>query len=147
MNCRRCGISTEHVRCPYCGSENGTENSMTPEQYANMKPNQTSTAGARTQHTPGPWTAGAFDDKVGHRIFAQWGEVGNFIAARANEGRDRNSNGYADARLIAAAPELLEACKNAADWLSRSARDDDHGEAQDLREVIAKVEGQVTEKS
>ena len=49
------------------------------------------------QHTPGPWTVVAID----------WAETGN---ARF-EIKGIRRTGMADARLIAAAPELLEALK------------------------------------
>lgn len=37
--------------------------------------------------------------------------------------------------------DLIQACKDAADWLSRSTRIDDQEQAQDLRAAIARAEG------
>jgi len=112
-----------------------------------MKTDSDKQAGERTQHTPGPWNNGAFEDRVGHRIFADSGEVGNFVAARHCE-RAVNTNGYADARLVAAAPELLEACKALlSDWRAVNPNEsvpdeinvDEHWEA--ISTAIAKAEG------
>jgi len=46
-----------------------------------------------------------------------------------------------DGKLCASAPELLDACKNAQSWLSRSTRIDDREIAEDLLAVINKAEG------
>lgn len=57
-----------------------------------------------SNHTPGPWKIGI----DGHMIVDAKGE-GNLIAGVAR----MNDNREADARLIAAGPELLEAAKAA----------------------------------
>ena len=55
-----------------------------------------------TQHTPGPWTVDASLCTVHHLMFQEPLDNRNKIAVVTSE---------ADARLIAAAPELLEALK------------------------------------
>lgn len=70
----------------------------------------------RTQHTPGPWTLETVKTQVGvcHKV----GPLGSstkihsaclYDDCYSDEPRDLQL--LADARLIAAAPELLEACK------------------------------------
>lgn len=64
-----------------------------------------------TKHTPGPWTAS--NHGVTWRILA--GEAGGFsrpIIARTCEAQT-DAEAEANARLIAAAPELLAACETA----------------------------------
>ncbi|MEE9534565.1 MAG: hypothetical protein V3W06_09100, partial [Acidimicrobiia bacterium] len=59
-------------------------------------------------HTPGPWEAGRDAERTGHviRATAHGGaEVGLFVAG----GPPLTGQGFANARLIAAAPALLEA--------------------------------------
>ena len=98
------------------------------------------------QHTPGPW-------KLHHptphdfRILAPSGEAPTTIArlAVAQAGTSRRVN--ANARLIAAAPELLEACRgimyafdgehiDAGEW---------HAEIDELRAAIAATTGESRE--
>lgn len=78
-------------------------------------------------HTPGPWSVG--DDQL-----VVWSDVITVAEARRSR---------ADARLIAAAPELLEVAKKLAAWES-----DPDGYGGDLAEIgcmaraaIAKAEG------
>lgn len=65
-----------------------------------------------TEHTPGPWL-------VDHA--ASWAVVTDHyfphLVAITKYGADGTS--AANARLIAAAPDLLEACKTFAEWLRR----------------------------
>lgn len=65
-------------------------------------------------HTPGPWSR-EIDDKW----FSIWGNHADLIARtpRLTDGGLPYLAGEADARLIAAAPNLLEAVKNAAGML------------------------------
>ena len=58
------------------------------------------------KHTPGPWK---FENK-GYRIEVRTDELHTFAFGVSDEG---------NARLIAAAPELLEACQTFAEWLRR----------------------------
>jgi hypothetical protein len=83
-----------------------------------------------SEHTPGPWI---IRDTVayGSNIYAGEVWVGTAEASRAYDHRPAVKMGfpvsadesYANARLISAAPELLEACKRALKELE--ARDDD----------------------
>lgn len=60
------------------------------------------------EHTPGPWTVGDFDDCGS--LSAQGSCGGGYEV----DGPDRGPHGYknqADAKLIAAAPDLLEALR------------------------------------
>lgn len=66
-------------------------------------------------HTPGPWrlveTAGRFDTRVNGYLI-KYGPVGNWLAhveACGNAALDNEAN----ARLIAAAPDMLEALRDA----------------------------------
>jgi hypothetical protein len=87
------------------------------------------------RHTPGPWKA---DDK-GKAVFIplrahhceQLGIQVGFVSW------EDDKESLANARLIAAAPEMLEALKRAHTWLQGS----EPGRAQYLGEVIAKAEG------
>ena len=83
-------------------------------------------------HTPGPWRVRAYDVRTG-RLFDI--RAGADVVAY-------QSDREADARLIAAAPDLLEACKLAVEALKAPA---DHMAVQTARRiieiVISKAEG------
>ena len=84
-------------------------------------------------HTPGPWRA------VGHAIYGPFTPLGReaigaVVCSTTTINRPRH---LADARLIAAAPDLLEALKNAA----RIMETFDVGVDRDIRAAIAKAEG------
>lgn len=66
-------------------------------------------------HTPGPWNTyfNSQDDFVIRKMFADGQE--SHVVARCH-------SGVANTRLIAAAPELLEACKTFVEWLGREER-------------------------
>jgi hypothetical protein len=103
------------------------------------------------KHTPGPWNT---DEQV---IFASSGEAvastwkfGQFDVG----GRGSHAEADANARLIAAAPELLAALKSALSWITvltetspgnaEDMRDMEHKRdylGAELRAAIAKAEG------
>lgn len=63
----------------------------------------------KIKHTPKPWAFGFDDDEVSHVVYAPDNGVGTrYIATGICQGND---DGEADAKLIAAAPDLLEACQ------------------------------------
>lgn len=57
------------------------------------------------KHTPGPWEASQW--RVCHSV---GGDIG-VICDTANNAKTRTEENMANAKLIAAAPELLEACQ------------------------------------
>jgi hypothetical protein len=81
-----------------------------------------------SKHTPGPWHVAN-----GVQIRGQRDQI-------ARVWMMRNGEGSANARLIAAAPEMLAALRLAQEWLQGS----EPGRAQYLGEVIAKAEGKPT---
>ena len=90
----------------------------------------------KTQHTPGPWTHKA-TASLGpqYAVYGESDRTGRDVAVVYNNGNEAEAN----ARLIAAAPELLEALEKAADWLSRSTRIDDREQAEDARFAARKA--------
>ena len=70
-----------------------------------------------TGHTPGPWTAVKLDDDGHYDITANNGAA--VIAGTAGWYGEHNP-GEANARLIAAAPEMLEACRLYRSWRERA---------------------------
>ena len=71
-----------------------------------------STAPPKTaQHTPGPWYMDGYD--LGHYEFAVYGGERNaYIARLEDDGGDTAEQVEANARLIAAAPDLLAALRH-----------------------------------
>lgn len=95
----------------------------------------------RGTHTRGPWTvANAVDIRNGRTfpfaVDAERTRIANIFATHPDMEHESKANAY----LIAAAPELLEACqsilKDGEDWLSEDA-------AKMLRAAIAKAKGGV----
>ena len=85
--------------------------------------------------TPGPWVISCIDG-VEDSLMVGGGDDGSDIVADIREEKD--------ARLIAAAPELLEQCKLFEKCLTHLINSGDSGadlERDKLREVLAKVDG------
>lgn len=85
-----------------------------------------------SKHTPGPWTA---DDNDSYSVWSVYGYNNQRLANVFGDSAEADAN----ARLIAAAPELLEACQTFAEWLRREedgfvaagkSRDTPEGEAE-----------------
>lgn len=76
-----------------------------------------------TQHTPGPWLrtqgSGRFyiktDDETSQSLATVFSNKGDFGCISNPDYEKAKAN----ARLIAAAPELLEACQTFSEWLRR----------------------------
>ncbi len=84
-----------------------------------------------SEHTPGPWEVATKPNGNGTRTTVET-EWGNFVAL----------TGETDARLIAAAPDLLEACKAIVETYARHNVPPDAYIARDLpalRAAIAKA--------
>lgn len=105
------------------------------------------------RHTPGPWK---FDKEYGNAMDELYGPDGRAIAAIWTRGCDSPTRvrecykpfaeGVANARLIAAAPDLLSACKDAetacdevASWLESDEAFDITALVVDLRGVMRKL--------
>ena len=99
----------------------------------------------QSKHTPGPWYTTIKLAPIDHPIYNVAGE----LVARIPNHPDAPSK--ADARLIAAAPELLAACKGLAAAAARIVEDDDqptlvhmrelNRQRQAARDALAKAEG------
>lgn len=84
-----------------------------------------------SKHTPGPWEA------RGAGVFA----VGRYIGATGDEDSDGDEQ-VANARLMAVAPEMLDALKMCADWMDAREKKGAGPRVVDAaRLVIAKAEG------
>lgn len=64
-----------------------------------------------SKHTPGPWHVGQ-SSKRGHEVWARTSDTGSMMVAGCGHAEFDQAN----ARLIAAAPELLEALEDAATY-------------------------------
>ena len=95
-------------------------------------------------HTPEPWEIEYDNDGNGH--YREWLRVGPAtIDVTRAEGAE-HERGYADARLIRAAPEMLALLRRIADRVEHEgvfARDDERDAIllRDTRALLAKVEG------
>ncbi len=92
---------------------------------------------SKTQHTPGPWTW------TGNQKNQLW-DHNNWLCGDM-EGVLMHGGPWpvrdANARLIAAAPDLLEACKQMLKRAEVVPHFNDEGDADFARETIAKAEG------
>ena len=89
-----------------------------------------------TQHTPGPWNHAADSLRPGRYSIYHNGPIAHCGDTTAEPG-----DGLANARLIAAAPDLLNACRQAADWIDRHRVSGALGVYDLARAAIAKAEG------
>lgn len=90
-------------------------------------------------HTPGPWTA--HEETKYRRAEVTHNERGDPIAEVFGPSADQRQ---ANARLIAAAPEMLTALRDAENWLGELDAGPDTGAQAliaELRAAIAKAEG------
>ena len=95
-----------------------------------------------TKHTPGPWAVQDIKSDgtmVYRRICVGNTSVGSVGAYKLPKGREAEAE--ANARLIAAAPELLEAFKRARSFLERGGSGAPFAAANALSAAIAKAEG------
>jgi len=108
---------------------------------------------SEAKHTPGPWTAAILAEPlhkipeyVADCIRESGGRDFRFVAASDAKGQcdichvGNGSAGKANARLIAAAPDLLEACKAVMEMRIVQVEDEE-GEIEMCRAAIAKAEG------
>ena len=96
------------------------------------------------KHTPGPWVV-----KVSKEEDADWAlkwptivaENGYMVVGTEGLYGDKKTD-IANAHLIAAAPELLEALKHCIDWLNAAGIDEDMPVQMQARSAIAKAQPQ-----
>ena len=70
--------------------------------------------GEKQGHTPGPWTYGVPSPGANFSIYATRMSIGRLGIASNSK---RAAEGEANARLIAAAPDLLEALRQVMGWI------------------------------
>jgi hypothetical protein len=96
-----------------------------------------------TQHTKAPWRVAENFMRFMKASIVADGDNGNLVIAHIDNVDGFDGDSYSNARLIAAAPELLGACKSALraleDNLQPGCMDEEAKVA--LRLVIAKAEG------
>ena len=93
-------------------------------------------------HTPGPWTiddTGPHEFEEGHVELNIWGPDGAYFGAIAAICNDYSGDMDSNARLIAAAPELLEALRTVCEYFE--ADYNRPNECYVAEAAIAKVEG------
>ena len=110
-----------------------------------------------SKHTPGPWETGKQNGHGGisieANINAQIATVylgiisSNWKRGKETFARPENAEALANARLIAAAPELLEACEAALNYMINNARsyggdENEFPSVIKLRDAIAKATGE-----
>ncbi len=89
------------------------------------------------KHTPGPW----FTPPEGRNFPDAWWSVDARYASGKNIGIALISTSYADACLMAAAPDLLAACEQMLHAASGEI-DDVHGVFENTKAAIAKAKGE-----
>lgn len=92
-----------------------------------------------SQHTPGPWYSfQCLPPSIAWSINQSEKSVVASVSGSALHRPDKESE--ANARLIAAAPELLAACREALYWMGQESRGEENC-VNLLRVAIAKAEG------
>ena len=96
--------------------------------------------GAGMSHTPGPWELVPAKNPSYRFVSADaWNKLARVVVRMEGQGSDSNE-GVANARLIAAAPELLEAAEKALHYM-RLHKYADQAWAEDLASSIKKARG------
>lgn len=92
-------------------------------------------------HTPGPWKLVPAKNPSYNLVCAEgWHKLARVVVRMMGHGSD-STEGVANARLIAAAPELLEAAENALHYM-RLHKYADQAWADDLDAAIKKARGE-----
>lgn len=96
-----------------------------------------------TKHTPGPWTVASPDEiSVNAGTEGRVAILTNLRGALGMKGRRDPNEVIANARLIATAPELLEALQHAIDWLNAAGVAETMPVQQQARAALAKATGE-----
>ena len=97
-----------------------------------------------TQHTPGPWTIKFFRSiEPNHALICaeDWHDFASVVVRFCGDDTD-DATGLANARLIAAAPEMLEALKEAKNGLRYWEPQTAHG-ASEMARICALVDAAI----
>jgi hypothetical protein len=96
-----------------------------------------------SKHTAGPWFADKLEDRAAFNIFPAGATHALLtVAGPAHDGAHPYAQAAeANARLIAAAPDLLEALLHAVDWLNAAGIAETMPVQQQARAAIAKATG------
>lgn len=90
-------------------------------------------------HTPGPWSSSEQRGDPGHCFVAQvWDSNGNALASVRPTKDERQST--VDARLIAAAPEMLEALIRQRDNIERWLETGEPADAEESRAIYEQIQ-------
>lgn len=93
----------------------------------------------KAQHTPGPWKV----SRTGEELQISAISTPGYFAVIRGACAGAHEQGEANARLIAAAPELLEALEELVGWLAEARLEmGGHIGLDDARAAIAKARGQ-----
>lgn len=102
------------------------------------------------RHTPGPWELGEYEDALGYDCMTGGVKVGPVYLDGAQYGQktcaeieaDQLARMMADARLIAAAPDLLEALEGILPYMEEDPDDDEYSEmVRAVHAAITKAKG------
>ena len=102
------------------------------------------------RHTPGPWELGEYENALGYDCMTGGVKVGPVYLDGAQYGQktcaeieaDQLARMMADARLIAAAPDLLEALEGILPYLEEDPDDDEYSElVRAVHTAITKAKG------
>jgi hypothetical protein len=98
---------------------------------------------SEAKHTPGPWDYSAkLSASENHRGFRIWEHGDSWVLADVMPMDEDGKQGEANARLIAAAPELLEALKTCLLIVEHLAAESAPTTIAEARAAIAKATGQ-----
>jgi hypothetical protein len=108
------------------------------DQKIAMKAERAAADKARSDHTPGPWE---YESQDPHALGKITSDDGTLVAEVHGDWDDDHST-EANARLIAAAPDLLAACKLAVERLEVcSYQGDEDSFVEEIAAAIARAEG------
>jgi hypothetical protein len=92
------------------------------------------------KQTPGPWSVGVLDDHGQRCVMGSLGELFAVVAQECVHAREPEME--MNAPLIAAAPELLTACRHALSCLDRPQLYGEQDAIDALGHVIGRVQGE-----
>jgi hypothetical protein len=95
-----------------------------------------------TKHTPGPWIDKAFDKSQWNVYDSHGWPVAQALQIKVLNADIKQAERTANARLIAAAPDLIEALTVLSDWVESLISDNECRPLENARAAIAKATGE-----